>query len=114
VLTVHALSSGICEAAVSCRYERALRPEALRWPEWVTGQMKKIESGLDWLEGNIRVLGEAGGANVDLAQITVGCALGYLDFRFADVKWRETRPGLAAWAGEFTKRDSMRRTMPAA
>jgi len=114
VLTMHALASGICEAAVSTRYEQALRPEALRWPEWVASQRKKIDSGLAWLEGNTATLGDAGGANVDLAQVAVGCALGYLDFRFADINWRGTRPRLATWFAEFAKRASMQRTMPTA
>ena len=52
VLTVHALASGICEAAVTSRYEQALRPEPLRWPEWVSSQMKKIESGLSKIADN--------------------------------------------------------------
>jgi glutathione S-transferase len=114
VLTVHALASGICEAAVSSRYEQALRPEPLRWPDWVASQMKKIDSGLTWLEGNSVLLGDAGAANVDLAQVAIGCALGYLDFRFAQFDWRNPRPRLAAWNAEFTKRPSMQRTMPAA
>ena len=42
VLTVHALGSGIADAAILCRYENVLRPEALRWPDWTQGQMKKI------------------------------------------------------------------------
>ena len=114
VLTTHALASGICEAAVSSRYEQALRPEPLRWPDWLKGQMRKIDSGLDWLEGNIGLLGDAGAAHVDLAQVAAGCALGYLDFRFAHLDWRKTRPGLAAWNAEFAKRASMQKTVPTA
>lgn len=114
VLTVHALASGICEAAVSSRYEQALRPEALRWPDWVKSQMKKIGGGLDWLDGNLAMLGDAATASVDLGQVAVGCALDYLDFRFADLEWRKTRPRLAAWHTEFAKRPSMQRTRPKA
>ena len=114
VLTVHALASGICEAAVSSRYEQALRPEPLRWPDWVKAQMKKIESGLDWLEGNAAILGEPATAEVNVAQVAVGCALDYLDFRFAALNARKTRPRLAAWSAEFGKRPSMQRTVPKA
>ena len=89
VLTVHALGNGIAEAAILCRYETVLRPEALRWPDWPQGQMKKITGGLDWLESNIAAIGNAGASDVDLGQIAVGCALGYLDFRFADMDWRD-------------------------
>jgi glutathione S-transferase len=114
VLTVHALASGICEAAVSSRYEQALRPEALRWPDWIKSQMKKIGSGLDWLDGNVAMLGDADAASVDLGQVAVGCALDYLDFRFAELDWRRTRPHLAAWQAGFAKRPSMQRTRPKA
>ena len=114
VLTVHALGSGIAEAAVLCRYETVLRPEPLRWPDWMQGQMKKITGGLDWLEDNVAAIGNPGAASVDLGQIAVACALGYLDFRFADVNWRATRPRLAGWFTEFSQRASMRQSMPAA
>ena len=114
VLTVHALASGMCEAAVSSRYEQALRPEALRWPDWIKGQMKKVDGGLDWLEANLTMVGDARATNVDLAQVAVGCALDYLDFRFADIGWRKTRPRLAEWQAEFATRPSMQRTMPKA
>ena len=114
VLTVHALANGLCDAALLCRYENVLRPEALRWPDWLAGQMQKINGSLDWLESNLSALGSAGAANVDLGQITAGCALGYLDFRFADMNWRAARPRLAGWFGEFGKRASMQATMPTA
>jgi glutathione S-transferase len=114
VLKVHALGSGISDAAVLCRYEDVLRPEALRWPDWTQGQMKKIAGSLDWLESDIAVIGNAGASDVDLGQIAVACALGYLDFRFADMNWRAARPRLGNWFMEFSQRASMQRTMPSA
>ena len=109
---MHALGSGIADAAILCRYENVLRPEALRWPDWTQGQMKKIAGGLDWLESNLAVIGDAGASDVDLGQVAVACALGYLDFRFADMNWRVARPRLDGWFVEFSKRASMQRTMP--
>jgi glutathione S-transferase len=73
VLKVHALGSGISDAAVLCRYENVLRPEALRWPDWTQGQMKKIAGSLDWLESDIAVIGNAGASDADLGQIAVAC-----------------------------------------
>ncbi len=49
-----------------------------------------------------------------LGQIAAGCALGYLDFRFAADNWRAGRPGLAAWAEGFAKRPSMMASAPPA
>jgi glutathione S-transferase len=114
VLTVHALGNGMADAAILCRYESVLRPEALRWPDWLRGQMKKVTGGLDWLEANVARVGSAGASDVDLGQIAVACALGYLDFRFADLDWRTARPHLSGWFMEFSQRASMQRTTPSA
>jgi glutathione S-transferase len=114
VLTVHALGGGICDAAILCRYENALRPEERRWSVWLDGQMKKVNGSLDWLEADIAVVGNAGAENIDLGQIAVGCALGYLDFRFAELGWRASRPRLARWFDVFAQRASMQRTVPTA
>jgi glutathione S-transferase len=103
-----ALGDGICDAAVLNRYEIALRPEERRWPEWTQGQMRKVRGALDALEA------EAGsfGNGVDIGLIAIGCALGYLDFRYPDERWREKRPKLAAWFETFSKRPSMAATAP--
>lgn len=113
-LKLHALGSGIADAAVLSRYETVVRPENLRWPEWVSGQMAKINGSLDWLEANVAVLGSATAPRASIGQVGVACALGYLDFRFAAMPWRPTRPKLAAWFAGFSQRASMRETMPVA
>jgi len=112
VLTVHALGSGMSDAAVLCRYENVLRPEALRWTDWTAAQTKKIAAGLDWLDSSISVLGDAAAEDVDIGQIAVACALGYLDFRFPEFGWRTAHPGLAGWFAAFSARPSMQQTVP--
>lgn len=101
-----ALADGILDAAVGTRYETTLRPENFRWPDWVDGQMQKVRRSLDALQG------EAFGEAMDIGTISVACALGYMDFRFSDEGWRETRPALAAWFERFAARPSMRETLP--
>ena len=101
-----ALVDGILDAAVSTRYETFLRPEELRWRDWVDGQMGKVRRGLDVLEGE-----RLNGA-IDIGTIAVACMLGYLDFRFPDEGWRDARPGLAAWYEEMAARPAMTRTVP--
>lgn len=110
VLTLEALADSILGAALLCRYETVLRPEELRWQLWSDSQMEKIDSGLDDLEAR-RIDQLATGA-ADAGSIAVGCALGYLDFRFADKDWRSAHPRLTAWFAEFVERPSMRDTMP--
>lgn len=103
-----ALADGLLDAALLTRYEMTLRPENLRWKDWSDGQMSKITTALDALEAEASKLG----GTVDIGTITIGCALGYLDFRFGDMGWRTGRPKIAAWFEQFNARPSMKATMP--
>jgi glutathione S-transferase len=103
-----ALGDGICDAAVLNRYETFLRPEEKRWPEWTEGQMRKVRGGLTALEGEAASFGNG----VDIGLIAIGCALGYLDFRYPGEKWRDKHPKLAGWFEGFSKRPSMVETAP--
>ena len=47
-----------------------------------------------------------------IGEITVGCALGYVDFRLAELNWRAMRPNLAAWYEKFSQFPSMLATKP--
>ncbi|HEX6144130.1 MAG TPA: glutathione S-transferase [Geminicoccaceae bacterium] len=103
-----ALGDGILDAGVGTRYETFIRPAAKQWDEWVRGQKLKISRALDALEGEAETFGDA----VDIGTITIGCALGYLDFRFNDDRWRDGRPDLARWFDEFGARPAMAATVP--
>jgi glutathione S-transferase len=100
---------GILDAALLARYETFLRPEERRWPEWLDGQKLKFGRALDALETETAAFE----GTVDIGTIAIGCALGYLDFRFGADDWRATRPRLAAWFEGFARRPSMARTAPA-
>ena len=110
VLRIQALADGLMDAAVLNRYEIMMRPAELRWPEWSDGQMAKVDRVLDVFEAAIQRLG----ARVDLATISMACACGYLDFRYAGHDWRSARPALADWYAGFSDRPSMRATAPPA
>lgn len=99
---------GIMDAGVLTRYETFVRPEQHRWGDWIDGQKQKVRRALDALEAEA----EAFGDTVDIGTITIGCALGYLDFRYPDEDWRAGRPRLAAWFERFAARPSMARTAP--
>lgn len=111
VLTLEATADGIMDAAVLMVYESRVRPEENRFAPWVDGQWAKIGRALDALEQ--RWLSHLNGP-LDMGQIAVGVALGYLDFRHADRGWRSGRPGLAAWEAVFAERPSMVATRPVA
>ena len=108
VLRRHAAADGILDAAVLRLIEKARRPAQLRWAEWEANQKAKIDRSLDLLESEADALSEP----LTLDQVTLGCALGYLDFRFAEEDWRGPHPKLAAWYAEFGARASMRDTRP--
>lgn len=108
-LTLEATADGILDAAVLMIYEVRARPEEHRDAPWVEAQWAKVVRALDTLEA--RWMSHLAGP-LDIGQIATGCALGYLDFRFADRDWRAGRPALAAWAERFGERDSMKATRP--
>ncbi len=108
-LTLEALADGIMDAAVISVYEKRARPEEMWYQPWLDAQWDKVERGLDALER--QWMSHLHGP-IDMGQIAVGCALGYLDFRHADKGWRNGRDSLAAWEKTFVTRPSMQSTIP--
>jgi len=109
-LVEQSLADGIMDAAVLARYEMAVRPENLRWNDWTAGQLDKVTCGLAEVERRARGFG----GRVDIGTIAVGCVLGYLDFRFASLAWREQYVSTSAWFERFGARESMMATRPPA
>lgn len=95
------LADGILGAALILRYEMAVRPEALRWPDWISGQWDKIGTTLAHFEAN------PPGARVDIGTISLAAALSYLDLRFPEYDWRSKQPGLTIWYAAFAQRPAM-------
>ncbi|MCV2874150.1 glutathione S-transferase [Defluviimonas sp. WL0050] len=109
-LTLEATADGILEAALLMVYESRLRPEDIRFEPWVEGQWSKIARALDALEE--RWMGHLNDP-LDMGQIAVACALGYLDFRHGARNWRDGRAQLSTWYNAFLRRPSMKATEPA-
>jgi glutathione S-transferase len=107
-LRLQALGDGVADAGVSIRYERVVRPPELLFPAWVNGQRTKIFQSLDLLEREAKALA----GPLTIGHIAVACALGYLDFRFADEAWRTGRPALADFQANIGARPSMLATAP--
>ncbi|VDC23224.1 glutathione S-transferase family protein [Pseudogemmobacter humi] len=109
VLVLESLADGILDAALLMIYESRLRPEEIRFAPWVESQWLKVARSLDTLEN-----GWAGDLEqpLNMGQIALGCALGYLDFRHSARNWRDGHPRLAAWEEAFARRAPMRETRP--
>ncbi|MBV8536912.1 MAG: glutathione S-transferase N-terminal domain-containing protein [Alphaproteobacteria bacterium] len=106
VMRLQALADGILDAGLISRYELAIRPQEKQWSDWLAGQGKKVTQGLDLAEN------ENLGGPLNLGQIAIACAIGWLEFRkpFGDV--RPGRPKLFKWYDEFAKRPSLQATAP--
>lgn len=109
MLTLEATGDGIMDCAVSMAYEMRLRPEGERSEAWVEAQWDKANRALSVL--NARWMSHLS-SPLSVAQISVGCALGYLDFRHDSRGWREGNDSLAAWYETFAERPSMQATHP--
>ncbi len=109
ILNQAALAQGIMDSAVGQSMEKRARPKEFQFDGYLAKHKGKVESALDALE---QMAAEGKLAQLSLATISVGSALGYLDLRFADDAWREGRPALAAWYAGFEQRPSMTATKP--
>jgi glutathione S-transferase len=109
VLTLEATGDGIMDCAVSMTYEIRLRPPEQQSPEWIEAQWAKVARAISVL--NARWISHLA-APVDMGQISVACALAYVDFRHGLRNWRQGNETLAAWFSEFESRQSMMSTMP--
>ena len=102
------LADGMMDAAVLGFIENSRRPKDRRWGEWSDRQLAAITRSLNWLEERHQTLNQTS----DIGTISVACALGYLDFRFADLEWRRHHERLAEWFEQFAQRESIRATAP--
>lgn len=109
VLTLEAAADGITDSALVMAYEMRLRPEDKQWPEWLDAQWAKIAGALDMLEGGAAAMAAQ---PIDMGQIALAAALGYLDLRHDARGWRAGHPQLDEWFKGFAGRGSMQATRP--
>ena len=103
-----ALADGILDAAVTWRCETNLRPAEYRWTVWLDRQEQAVVRALDALEDEASTLTETFG----IGEIAIACALGYLDFRWQEIAWRQKHPRLATWYATQETRASIVATQP--
>jgi glutathione S-transferase len=108
-LTLAALGDGLADAGVQLMLERRRAPERQN-PKALEIHAGAINTTLDTLERLAPRFAE----HPAIGEVAVGCALGYVDLRLADLNWREGRPQLAVWLDGFGKFASVQTTRPAA
>lgn len=115
VKTWEALADGVLDAAVLARLEAnwAGRRKSERSQAWIDRQRGKIDASLKAMSQGLGDKPFCAGIYLSLADIAVGCALGYLAFRFPDIDWRSTYPNLAKLYDKLMTRPSFTETRPA-
>lgn len=108
-LSRQALGDGLLDAALLARYELTARPPEFQWPTWREALLTKVSACLASIE---TIASELNHHKPTIGEITIGCALGYLDFRFPELNWR-AKCGIAAhWNEAFQSLPAMQATQP--
>jgi glutathione S-transferase len=107
-----ALADGVLDAAVLVRLEKTLRPAEQQSQPWMERQMGKVQAGLQVMSENLGEQSFCMGNHYTLADVAVGCALGWLLFRFPEIGWRGDYPNLARLFDKLSERASFKDTVP--
>jgi len=107
-----ALADGVVEAGVLIRLESTQRAEGERSQAWIDRQQRKIDGGLKAMATGLAEKPFCSGIHYSLADVAVGCALGWLSFRFPEITWREDYPTLAKLYEKLSERQSFKDTVP--
>ena len=114
VRTWEALADGVLDAAILVRLEQTWsgRPEPQRSAAWVERQLGKVDAGVAAIGKGLGDKPWCSGIHFSLSDIAVGCALGYLDFRFSHIDWRARHANLARLFDKLSLRASFIDTLP--
>jgi glutathione S-transferase len=114
VKTWEALADGLLDASILARLEATWtgRTEAQRSQAWTDRQMGKIDAALISMSRGLGDKPYCSGNHLSLADIAVGCAVGYLDFRFPKIDWRSAHPNLVRLHEKLMLRPSFAGTVP--
>ena len=116
VKTWEALADGVMDAAILARMETIWpgRTDAQRSQAWIDRQMGKITTSLQAMSVGLGDKPFCSGVHLSLSDIAVGCALGYLDFRYGQIDWRAAHPNLHKLYDKLSQRQSFIDCMPKA
>lgn len=106
-----ALADGVCDAAVAALLE-GKRAKKEQSADWIVRQRGKVIRGLEFMAEELGDKSFCMGTHISMADIAVGTALGYLNFRFPDIDWRNAHPNLAKLYDKLLQRPSFADTVP--
>nr|WP_315488798.1 glutathione S-transferase C-terminal domain-containing protein [uncultured Rhodoferax sp.] len=115
IKTWEALADGLMDAAILARLEATWtgRTKAQRSQAWIDRQLAKVNATVKAMSNGLGDKPFCGGIHFSLADVAVGCALGYLDFRFPQIEWRTDYPNLVRLHDKLMQRPSFADTVPA-
>jgi glutathione S-transferase len=110
-----ALADGLLDAAITARLEAHWpgRSEAERSQAWIDRHLGKVHDSLVAMSQGLGDKPHCCGTHLNLSDLAVGCALGYLDFRFPLIGWRDDYANLAVLQEKLAQRASFMETLPA-
>lgn len=106
-----ALVDGTLDAAIIIVKELQ-RPAEQQSKEWIDRQYGKIHASLAAMENDLGTQSHCMGVSYSLADVAVGVILGYLDFRFPQIAWRNSAPNLSRLYAKLALRQSFIDTVP--
>lgn len=109
-----ALADGMSDAAILMRIEDTQRSEDQRSTSWLERQQRKVEGSFKAMSTGLGDGPWCNGNHYSLADIAVGCALGWIEFRRPELTWRDDYPNLARLVDKLAERPSFRETAPKA
>jgi glutathione S-transferase len=114
IKTWEALADGLLDASILARLEATWngRTKAQRSQAWIDRQLDKVSATVRAMSNGLGEKPFCGGIHFSLADIAVGCALGYLDFRFPQIDWRSDYPNLVRLHDKLMQRPSFADTVP--
>jgi glutathione S-transferase len=115
IKTWEALADGLMDAAILARLEATWggRTKAQRSQAWIDRQLGKVNATVKAMNSGLGDKPFCGGIQFSLADVAVGCSLGYLDFRFPQIDWRADNPNLVRLHDKLMQRASFAGTVPA-
>ena len=114
VKTWEALADGVMDAAILARLEATWvhRKDSERSQAWIDRQLLKVNDGLKSMSQGLGDKPYCSGIHLSLSDIAVGCALGWLEFRFPEIAWRSEYPNLGKLLDKLMLRPSFSDTKP--
>ena len=114
VKTWEALADGVLDAAILARLEATWtgRSAEQRSSAWIDRQLSKVHAAVQAMSKGLGEQAFCSGVHFSLSDISVGVALGYLDFRFPEIDWRRPHPNLHKLFDKLMQRPSFADTLP--